>query len=129
MEELEERKKDLEKDINLLSIRIEEKKRYMADGEVLKNHLQEFGFIFEHLKPLYQQRLLHVLLREVVFLGNKIKINLLDLPNTGLSLQETLATDWFVNSQIWLPSLDDFRNFFLGNDISDIVQEYSSIVF
>jgi len=29
----------------------------------------------------------------------------------------------------WLPSLEDFRNFFLGNDISDIVQEYSSIVF
>jgi hypothetical protein len=26
------------------------------------------------------------------------------------------------------PSLDEFRNFFLGNDISDIVEEYSSIV-
>jgi len=78
----------------------------MADDEVLKNHLQEFGSIFEHLKPLDQQRLLHVLLREVAFLGNKIKINLWDLPDTGLSLQETLATDWFVNSQIWLPGQD-----------------------
>ena len=29
---------------------------------------------------------------------------------------------------IWLPSLDEFRNFFLGNDISNIMQEYSSIV-
>ena len=39
-------------------------------------------------------RLIHILLREVVFLGNKIKISLWDLPQTGLSLQETLTTDW-----------------------------------
>lgn len=109
LEELEEKKKNLERDINLLSIRIEEKKRYVADGEVLKNHLQEFGFIFEHLKPLDQQRLLHVLLSEVIFSGNKIKISLWDLPDTGLSLQETLATDWFINSQIWLPGQDSNR--------------------
>ena len=103
LEELEEKKKNLERDTNLLSIRIEEKKRYVVDGEVLKNHLQEFGIIFDHLKPLDQQRLLHILLREVVFSGDRIKISLWDLPSTGLSLQETITSDWFANSQIWLP--------------------------
>jgi len=57
-------------------------------------------------KPLDQQRLLHILLREIVFSGDKIKISLWDLRDTSLSLQETSATDWFANSQIWLPGLD-----------------------
>ena len=62
-------------------------------------------------KPLDQQRLLHILLREIVFSGDKIKISLWDLRDTGLSLQETSATDWFANSQIWLPGLDVVRTF------------------
>ena len=61
-------------------------------------------------KPLDQQRLLHILLREIVFSGDKIKISLWDLRDTGLSLQETSATDWFANSQIWLPGLDNVDN-------------------
>jgi site-specific DNA recombinase len=103
LEELESRQEELEREINLLSIRIEEKRRYAVDGEILKNHLQEFDLIFDHLTPLDKQRLLHILLREIVFSGNRIKISLWDLPRTGLSLQETLTTNWFANSQIWLP--------------------------
>jgi predicted RNase H-like nuclease (RuvC/YqgF family) len=103
LEELESRQEELEREINLLSIRIEEKRRYAVDGEILKNHLQEFDLIFDHLKPLDKQRLLHILLREIVFSGDRIKISLWDLPQTGLSLQETLTTNWFANSQIWLP--------------------------
>lgn len=62
-------------------------------------------------KPLDQHRLLHLLLREIVFSGDKMKISLWDLRDTGLSLQETLATDWFANSQIWFPWQDDVRTF------------------
>ena len=106
LEKLDEKKKNLERDINLLLIRIEEKRRYTVDEQVLKNHLQELDSIVDHLKPLDQQRLLHILLREVAFSGDKIKISLWDLPDTGLSLQEISVTDWFANSQIWLPGLD-----------------------
>ena len=118
LEELEEKKKNLERDINLLSIRIEEKKRYAVDGEVLKNHLQEFGFIFDRLKPLDKQRLFHILLREVVFSRDRIKISLWDLPQTGLLLQETITSDWFANSQIWLPQVFQFRTRFLRKLLS-----------
>jgi len=103
LEKLEREKDELEKEINLLRIQIEERKRYAVDGRVLKNYLDEFDFLFDRLKPVDQQRLLHVLLREVVFYGDKIKISLWDLPHTGLSLQEILYTDWFANSQILLP--------------------------
>jgi len=105
-EKLEREKDELEKEINLLRIQIEEKKRYVVDGRVLKNYLDEFDFLFDRLKPVDQQRLLQVLLREVVFYGDKIKVSLWDLPPTGLSLQEILYTDWFANSQIWLPGQD-----------------------
>ena len=97
---MESRQEELEREINFLSIRIEEKKRYAVDEKVLKDHLQEFDFIFDRLKPLDQQRLLHILLREIVFSGDKIKISLWDLPQTGLSLQETITTSWFANSQV-----------------------------
>ena len=103
LEKLEREKDELEKEINLLRIQIEERKRYAVDGRVLKNYLDEFDFLFDRLKPVDQQRLLQILLREVVFYGDKIKISLWDLPHTGLSLQEVLYTDWFANSQIWLP--------------------------
>jgi len=102
LEKLERKKDELEKEINLLRIQIEERKRYAVDGKVLKNYLDEFNFLFDRLKPIDQQRLLQVLLREVVFYEDKIKIGLWDLPHTGLSLQEILYTDWFANSQIWL---------------------------
>ena len=106
LEGLEREKEELEKEINLLRIQIEERKRYVIDGRVLKNYLDEFDFLFDRLKPVDQQRLLQVLLREVVFYGNKIKISLWDLPHTGLSLQEILYTDRFANCQIWLPGQD-----------------------
>ena len=64
-----------------------------------------------YFKPPDQQRLLDILLREIVFSGDKTKISLWDLPDTGLSLRETLATDWFANSHIWLPGLDVVRTF------------------
>jgi len=111
-EKLEREKDELEKEINLLRIQIEEKKRYVVDGRVLKNYLDEFDFLFDRLKPVDQQRLLQVLLREVVFYGDKIKVSLWDLPPTGLSLQEILYTDWFANSQIWLPENNPRRTHF-----------------
>lgn len=111
LEELESRQEELEREVNLFSIRIEEKRRYAVNGVILKDHLQEFDLIFDHLKPLDKQRLLHILLREVIFSGDKIKISLWDLPQTGLSLQETITTNWFANSQIWLPEDRAMRNF------------------
>ncbi len=43
----------------------------------------------------------------------------------GLKQDDCIDSNRFFKS---LPSLDEFHNFFLGNDISHITQEYSSIV-
>ncbi len=106
MEALENRKDELAKEISLLGIKIDEKKRYIIDGEILKNHLSEFREVFDGLKPDEKERLIRLLVREATYNDDKIKISLWDLPQTDLTL-ETVISNWqFAERQVVLPRPD-----------------------
>lgn len=100
---MENRKQDLTKKISLIGIKIEEKKRYVIDGAILKKHLIEFKKIFHTFKPDEKERLVRLLVRELTHYGDKIKISLWDLPETNLSLNAIVSNWQFVERQVWLP--------------------------
>jgi chromosome segregation ATPase len=88
MEALENRKDELAKEISLLGIKIEEKKRYIIDGDILKKHLTDFREVFDGLEL------------------DKIKISLWDLPQTDLSLEVVVSKWQFAERQVVLPIAD-----------------------
>ncbi|MHA1401978.1 MAG: hypothetical protein ACTSQE_16625, partial [Candidatus Heimdallarchaeaceae archaeon] len=105
MEVLENRKEELAKEISLLGVKIEEKKRYIIDGDILKKHLTEFREVFDGLKPDEKERLVRLLVRELTYYEDKIKISLWDLPETDLSLEAVVSKWQFAERQVMLPSV------------------------
>ena len=103
MEALENRKAELAKEISLLGVKIEEKKRYIIDGDILKKHLIEFREVFDGLKPDEKERLVRLLIRELTYYDDKIKISLWDLPETDLSLEAVISKWQFAERQVMLP--------------------------
>jgi site-specific DNA recombinase len=120
MEVLENRKDELAKEISLLGIKIDEKKRYIIDGDILKKHLTEFREVFDGLKPDEKERLVRLLVREVAYNDEKIKISLWDLPQTDLSLEAVVSKWQFAERQVVLPLLDQFRTYCYTHKIENI---------
>ena len=106
MEALENRKDELAKEISLLGIKIEEKKRYIIDGDILKKHLTDFREVFDGLELDEKERLVRLLVREVTYNDDKIKISLWDLPQTDLSLEVVVSKWQFAERQVVLPIAD-----------------------
>jgi chromosome segregation ATPase len=71
MEALENRKDELAKEISLLGIKIEEKKRYIIDGDILKKHLTEFKEVFHGLKPDEKERMVRLLVKKLTYYDDK----------------------------------------------------------
>ena len=71
MESLENRMDELAKEISLLDVKIEEKKRYIIDGDILKKHLTEFKEAFDGLKPDEKERMVRLLVRELTYNDDK----------------------------------------------------------
>ncbi len=105
---LENKQMSLENEIKNLEFSINETSNYVVDGALLKKYLLEFKEIFQELSFEEQNSLLHLLIREIVYYGDKIKISLWDLPNTGLSLSKSVSLDKlrFAGMQTELPGLD-----------------------
>jgi chromosome segregation ATPase len=106
MEALENRKDELAKEISLLGVKIEEKKRYIIDGDILKKHLTEFREVFDGMNPDEKERLVRLLVREVTY-DDKIKIGLWDLPETDLSLEAVVSKWQFAERQVVLDTTNN----------------------
>ncbi len=72
----------------------------------MKKHLSEFKEVFDGLKPDEKERLIRLLVRELTFYGDKIKISLWDLPQTDLSLEAVISKWQYAERQLMLPRPD-----------------------
>ena len=78
--------KKTQDDIEFTELEIKDKMRNFIDGEGLKSYLKQFNTRFDDLPFKNQRQFLHLILKEVLYKGNGIKLSLRDIPKADLSL-------------------------------------------
>ena len=110
LERLEKRKNEIEREINLLEIEIKNKKKYVINRELMRKVLKEFQELYDRVKIEQRINLIRLLVRDIEYYGDKIKIRLRDLTDTGYRLDLLLNEPYrFAQRQVMLPALDTHR--------------------
>ncbi|MBI5555564.1 MAG: recombinase family protein [Elusimicrobia bacterium] len=80
----------------------------VIDGEQLKRNYQDFLAVFANMLPPEQEEFLHLLVKEIQWFGDKIKIGLWEIPPIDLmkTVDNSLST-----RTLWLPAVFSFTNF------------------
>jgi len=110
LEALEVEKNALGHDLDLLGIDIEKMKKYVIDRELMRKVIGEFGSLYDKLETDRKINLIRLLVREIEYFKDRVKIKLRDLTESGEKMSLLLSEPVrFAQYQLLLPGRDSNR--------------------
>jgi len=97
-------------DLDLLGIDIEKMKKYVIDRELMRKVIGEFGSLYDKLETDRKINLIRLLVREIEYFKDRVKIKLRDLTESGEKMSLLLSEPVrFAQYQLLLPGRDSNR--------------------
>ena len=100
----DEQKVSIQNVLNYMGIDIEKLKKYVIDRELMRKVLGEFGSLYDKLETDRKINLIRLLVREIEYFKDRVKIKLRDLTESGEKMSLLLSEPVrFAQYQLLLP--------------------------
>lgn len=103
LQKLETERESLRKELAEAEAALAESEDQTVDPSLVREGLEQFHLVFDELKIAEKKRLMELLLQEVTYAPDQIKMALYELPRIG---PETVNSARFAESIAWLPGPD-----------------------
>ena len=108
MKELEAKKEELEKEIEIKDTLIGELKNYVINAQLVRDTFKYFNEVYEQLSDIEKKNLISLMIREIEFTKERIKIEFYEVPEIEVIIKKG-STDSFAEPLFRLPVLNKFR--------------------
>ncbi len=103
LRQLEKEKKTLEGEIEGLNIYIRREESKLIDLDIVQRTYQGFSQFYPGLQPKEQHQFLQRLIKEMAIYGDRVKMNLFEVPEIAISMQNSHG---LCEPSNWLPGPD-----------------------